>query len=436
MVFKVGIIGAGWAGLIAARELEADGHEVEIFEARDRIGGRTWTDDRWGLGLEMGGTWVHWMQPYTWNEVVRYGAELMVSPYTDKAYWIVNGETREGTEEEIDQKLDSVMKRIFEGSREFFPFPHDPGWVMEYGDEETKRAMIEADKKSVLDLIENGDFTDEEIALANAYWSAGYQNYPSKTSSMMAKHWAALSDHRLGLLDDQTLRFKLKNGMRGIYSQIADGLTGPINLSTPVRAVEHDAEGAKVTLENGDAKEFDFVISTVPVGALGNIEFTPALPESIENVVEEQWGCIGFKIWIRVEGHKNIMAYAPSEYPIAMIRSEYFMDDDTTVMVGFGADRDRIDLEDVEQVQEMVNNWDPSIKVIDSTGHNWGVDEWSGQTWTTPKQGQFMMAGPQSLGEDSRLLLAGSDWAAGWNSFVDGAIETGIKAAREIRDRA
>lgn len=52
-----------------------------------------------------------------------------------------------------------------------------------------------------------------------------------------------------------------------------------------------------------------------------------------------------------------------------------------------------------------------------------------------PSLGQFDAAKPHDLGE-ARLVLAGSDWAAGWNSFVDGAIETGYRAANKINNLA
>lgn len=55
------VIGAGFSGLIAARELAMTAqHEVLLIEARDRIGGRTWTSNELGEDIEMGGTWVHW----------------------------------------------------------------------------------------------------------------------------------------------------------------------------------------------------------------------------------------------------------------------------------------------------------------------------------------------------------------------------------------
>jgi len=57
--YDVIIIGAGFAGLRAARELARhDALSVLIIEGRDRIGGRTWTAQAFGEDFEMGGTWV------------------------------------------------------------------------------------------------------------------------------------------------------------------------------------------------------------------------------------------------------------------------------------------------------------------------------------------------------------------------------------------
>ncbi|NKX52341.1 FAD-dependent oxidoreductase, partial [Arthrobacter deserti] len=67
------IIGAGFAGLTAARELSRRGHRTILLEARDRIAGRTHLEERLGRNLELGGTWVHWTQPYVWAEMGRYG---------------------------------------------------------------------------------------------------------------------------------------------------------------------------------------------------------------------------------------------------------------------------------------------------------------------------------------------------------------------------
>ncbi len=56
---KIAIIGAGMSGLSAAHRLSQQGLDVSVFEARDRIGGRVWTDHSLGIPLDLGGSWIH-----------------------------------------------------------------------------------------------------------------------------------------------------------------------------------------------------------------------------------------------------------------------------------------------------------------------------------------------------------------------------------------
>src|SRR5262249_21132841 len=112
--FDVIVVGAGFAGLTAARELGLRGASVLVLEARDRIGGRTWTTERLGRELELGGTWVHWAQPLVWAEIQRYGLALSQSPAPERAVWRALGQRFEGTAEELFTLVDPGAARSVE----------------------------------------------------------------------------------------------------------------------------------------------------------------------------------------------------------------------------------------------------------------------------------------------------------------------------------
>jgi protoporphyrinogen oxidase len=86
------VIGAGYAGLRALRDLSTQGrflnqpspfrfantlkptgYKTILLEGRDRIGGRSWTVKKDGYVYEVGGTWVHRNQAQVWTEIKRYG---------------------------------------------------------------------------------------------------------------------------------------------------------------------------------------------------------------------------------------------------------------------------------------------------------------------------------------------------------------------------
>lgn len=58
----------GWSLLANSRK-----PGVVVLEARERRGGRVWTDHRLGRNLEIGGTWLYRVQPHAWAEITRYG---------------------------------------------------------------------------------------------------------------------------------------------------------------------------------------------------------------------------------------------------------------------------------------------------------------------------------------------------------------------------
>jgi monoamine oxidase len=121
------VIGAGFAGLVAARELGRAGLGVLVLEARDRVGGRTWTDRRLGHDLELGGTWVHWVQPHTWAEMTRYGREITRSPAVEEAYWLGAGDARRtGTLDEFMALIADGQQAIVDDVRAAIPRGVDP----------------------------------------------------------------------------------------------------------------------------------------------------------------------------------------------------------------------------------------------------------------------------------------------------------------------
>ena len=104
------VLGAGFAGITAARDLHAAGHRVRVLEARDRIGGRTWYREIPGTGAwaEYGGMFFsRETQPHLATAIERYG--IAVSPSIEPAQvaWVRGSERRQGTE-----ALDAVRDKL------------------------------------------------------------------------------------------------------------------------------------------------------------------------------------------------------------------------------------------------------------------------------------------------------------------------------------
>ena len=89
--YDVIVVGAGLAGLTAARELRHAGRRVLVLEGRDRVGGRAFTGGFEGTDVEFGGAYVHWFQPHVFAELTRYGLTYQPPPEPARWSYIVPG---------------------------------------------------------------------------------------------------------------------------------------------------------------------------------------------------------------------------------------------------------------------------------------------------------------------------------------------------------
>jgi monoamine oxidase len=419
------VVGGGFAGVTAARELSQAGLDVVVLEARERLGGRTWRTERLGRELELGGSWIHWYQPHVWSEVTRYGLSVVASPSTDNCAWIVDGERHQGSYAQLRDKLDGGMNAVLGDAAELFPCPYEPLEVS---------IAPELDEKSVGDVLAELPLTPEQRDLTDAMWSTNFSGPTTSGSMTQALRWCALAGGDWRIMFDALATFLIGEGTRGLLEAMHRDSDCEFALSEPVRKIYSNGGGVEASCESGRSVSARAAVVTAPINALRGIEFEPRLNPAKQRLIDEGQVSQGVKVWARVKGRMDpFFAYAPSDHQLTLVQYEYAVDDDS-LLVAFGPDADRLDVGDTRAVARALNSWLPDVEVLDVAGHNWVHDEFSRQTWPMLRPGQFAdwkdFARPEG-----GVYFAGSDFAHGWMGFIDGAIESGMRVAAAVRQR-
>jgi monoamine oxidase len=417
------VIGAGLAGLITARELGNRGHKVVVLEARERLGGRLWTENRLGQKLELGGNWLHWTQPHVWAEVTRYGLEVSRGPRSEETYWLAGNEVRRGNLDDFMKLIDPGMTRLLEDTMKWLPRPDAPLTV---------ENLAEADQYNLQEMLDKLDLSEDERNANEAAW-VGHFNAPlNQCAYVNALRWTAGSSGHWHLMHEASAIYRLKNGNDTLVTAIAEDTNADIRLNTPVTAVRHHTDGVTVSYGEGQEIQAKKVVITLPQNILHKLDVQPALSDGKLAASREKTASQGVKAWIRVKGPiKPFFAYSAQDKPLSVIRTEFVGEDDA-VLVGFGADASRIDVTDPQQIQDAIKVWRDDLEVLEVTGHKWGEDPYAEETWQIQRPGQLTKYHQIQQASEGALHFASSDTANIWAGFFDGAIESGLRAGRTI----
>jgi pseudooxynicotine oxidase len=420
--YDVALVGGGFAGLTAARDLQRLGHRVVVLEARDRLGGRAHTVEYDGMSVELGGAWVHWLQPYVWSEMCRYGLLISETPEPATANLFVDDQPHAMTVEALDELVVEAGDRIIGDARSAFERPYDPGsWD-----------LGAIDSLSVADRIEAADFDPKTLSAADSAYAGSASAYCSEVGVAPLMHWQALAGFDTSLAWECTERYGISSGATSLVEAIAADSAVEIRLESPVDRVEQTPRQVAVSLRDGQTVEARVAVVAVPINTLGPIAFEPQLSSIKQAMVSEGQASHGLKVWCVVSGEMNEISLAPSSWPLTDVAPHIRTPNGDTLCIAFGPDTSRLDPSSPNAVKAAVERLLPGREVLDTLVHDWTADPFSRGTWSSYRPNQLTRYLTALQEPDARVFLAGADIACGWNGHFDGAIESGVKAAREV----
>lgn len=418
---RVAVIGAGLAGLTAARRLRAEGSDVVVYDARDRVGGRaeTITDGfHAGQHADLGPELItagYRMVPQLCAEVgvdlserIRYEhaelspGESALEASLESGRLILGGVLVEGGRfEALDREIREALGRT----------PAAPHEVLAQW---TRRARLSADARGavtgVARMISGGDLNQYD------------------------GHWV-LNDPLGGIR-------RVVGGTQRLALALADGLD--LRLAKPVRTIRQ-AGGVFVTAEDSDTDRFDRVIVTAPFHVLATIGFDPPLEPARLAALNAFRPSSGGKVVAQyAEGDAVRAALARACFTDGEIHTMWvsnpYVTEGPAVVTGFASGSNRVLLESPDAALRLLDEFvavaaQAPVTRIAGAVKDWTADRWALAAATTPGESQRGELIPRVAQPLNRVHFAGDYTDMRWPGTMEGAVRSGVRAADEVLRR-
>lgn len=416
------VIGGGIAGLVAARDLTETGKRVTLLEARDRLGGRTWTRAMAGTDVivEMGGTWFsREHQPHIAAEIARYDLAVDPGPVLERTILVTDGQRQEipGTGMGLASTLAPALPALNEAVARL-------------------SAAWDADRPTPPDLdLPSSEWIEKlsaprETKGALLGWMASMGGGPPGDVSIITMLGdAAETGYKIEEVFE-SINESLAEGTVSLVDALAADTKANIRTGVIVMQVKQTGEDIRVRASGGLDVKAQAAVIALPINCWPDVEFNPPLSETKRVTSSRRHAGVSTKVLALADRFPGLTGgigwNTPLQGVVAMRR-----EGSATLVAGFDGTRTIKNGTDPAEIQEALRAYVPEARVTHADSHDWNADPFSKGAWVAWPPGWTEIE-EELLRPEGRLAFAGSDIAPSGGGYIDGAIAGGQMATKEI----
>uniref|UniRef100_G3V9Z3 Amine oxidase n=1 Tax=Rattus norvegicus TaxID=10116 RepID=G3V9Z3_RAT len=429
-MFDVVVIGGGISGLAAAKLLSEYKINVLVLEARDRVGGRTYTvrneHVKW---VDVGGAYVGPTQ----NRILRLSKELGIETYK------VN----------VNERLVQYVKGKTYPFRGAFPPVWNPLAYLDYNnlwrtmDEMGKEIPVDApwqarhaqewDKMTMKDLIDKICWTKTAREFAYLFVNINVTSEPHEVSALWFLWYVRQcgGTARIFSVTNGGQERKFVGGSGQVSEQIMGLLGDKVKLSSPVTYIDQTDDNIIVETLNHEHYECKYVISAIPPILTAKIHFKPELPPERNQLIQRLPMGAVIKCMVyykeafwKKKDYCGCMIIEDEEAPIAITLDDTKPDGSLPAIMG---------KRKICELYAKVLGSQEALYPVHYEEKNWCEEQYSGGCYTAYFPPGIMTQYGRVIRQPvGRIYFAGTETATQWSGYMEGAVEAGERAAREV----